>query len=233
MSKFEFLGDEPLYEIALSQMSRKKIIKAIAKLGGTAKFSEIANESGIRDNNLHHHLNVLVNYQIIRQIAGGPYSLKYLTPLGFLFTDQFQSKNRVVYFGLLGIKKNDGEVSEYKVAIDLLKREGIEIDLSFVLSSAQGAVSWSEDVLNVNWILLDNRYITDIDRIVQKIEPVLLDMIGNHIVIIDCTAFNKPATIAMYKLAQRYLIPLIYVDGSGYRLKWLISRNDLMKRFRI
>jgi DNA-binding transcriptional ArsR family regulator len=222
---------KPEYDRALEHTGRKKIVQAIAQVGGTARFSVISRMTGVADNVLMHHLNVLRQYGIVEQIVdGGPYSLRYKTPLCFIFGEKTPEK--VSYIGLLG-DKNEREEAETEVALRLLKKEGIEVNLAYVVTSSTAAKTWKDRELPVNWILVDGDALTDIDKIADKVEVVLTELVRNRLVIMDCTSFNKPATIALYELAQRYLIPLIYVYEPKRKLKWLISKEHLLKRFKI
>jgi hypothetical protein len=221
----------PQYDRALEQVSRVKIIRAIAKSGGVAKFSEISKMTGVKDNNLLHHLNVLIKYQVVEQVGHGPYALKYKTPLLFLFDDT-PSRKEAVYVGLLG-DKGTREEPETKVALGLLQKEGFDIILRYVVTSSNAAQSWKDMDLADSWIHCDGQAITDIDLIIKKVEPLLTDLIREHLVIMDCTSFNKPATIAFYELAQKYMVPLVYIYEPKRKLTWLISRKLLTDRFKI
>jgi hypothetical protein len=223
---------EPQYDRAVQQPSRSKVVKAIAEEGGAAKFSTISKKTGVRDNNLLHHLDVLIQYGIVEQIANGPYVLKYKTPLCFIFGDK-PVKENISYIGLLGERNERGE-PETSVALQLLRKQsGIDPGIAYVVTSTAAAESWKNIDLQVQWILCDGEAITHIDSIRKKVEVVLRDLIKEHLVIMDCTSFNKPATIAMYALAQTYLVPLIYVYEPIRKLKWLISKEDLIRRFKV
>ena len=222
----------PQYERALEQPNRSRIVKAIAREGGAAKFSTISNSTNIKDNVLLHHLNALMDYGIVEQIANGPYTLRYKTPLCFIFDERALEKEMCVYVGLLGDRKERDE-PETKIAFELLKKQGIEVNLAYVVTSSAAAQSWKNTQLPVQWILVDGEAIMDIDKIRKRIETILTDLIKEHMVIMDCTSFNKPATIALYQLAEAYLIPLIYIYEPRGKLKWLISKQSLSKRLGI
>ena len=223
---------QPQYDKALEQPNRRKIVQAIAQEGGTAKFSTISKRTSIKDNTLLHHLNALIEYGIIEQIANGPYTLRYKTPLGFILNEKAPEKERCVYFGLLGDRRERDE-PETKIALELLKKQGIEVNLAYAVTSSAAAQSWKNTQLPVQWILVDGEAIMDIDKIRKRIETILTDLIKEHMVIMDCTSFNKPATIALYQLAEAYLIPLIYIYEPRGKLKWLISKQSLSKRLGI
>jgi hypothetical protein len=223
---------EPNYEKAFEHDNRRKIIKAIAEAGGVAGFSKIMQTTGVKDNNLVFHLSFLIRYGIIEQIAEGPYALRYKTPLYFIFGKNQEKEEKISYsyIGLLGEREERTE-PETTVALKLLKKDGLEANLVYIVTSTAGANSWKENKLEAQWILCDGDAITDIDKIRRKVSLLVRDLIREHLVIMDCTSFNKPATIALYELAQKYLVPLIYVYEPKQRLKWLISKEQLVRRF--
>lgn len=230
---------EPKYDKAMQQPRKKAIIKAIAEEGGTARFSTIAKITGVRDNVLVHHLNGLRQLGIVESTVpadgGGPYTLIYKTPLCFIFNQQPKdSEQSIVYMGLLG-ERNGRKESETAVALQLLKKDiGIESASTCIITSVESAQQWSDiEESRDEWILLTNRQVSDIDSIKRKVESVLIRLIRQNMVIMDCTSLTKPATIAMYELAQKYLVPLIYVYEPQHKLKWLISRDTLLQKFKV
>lgn len=81
------------------------------------------------------------------------------------------------------------------------------------------------------WILCYEEEIIDIDVVKNKVTPQLENLLKNHIVIMDCTSATKPATIAYYELARIYCVPLVYVYEETEKLKWLISKETIKRRF--
>ena len=218
-------NSEPSYEKAFEHKNRRKIIKTIAEAGGAVGFSKIMQATGVKDKNPSHHLNVLIQYGIIEKyIAEGPYALRYKTPLYFIFGKN-PEREKISYIGLPGEREGRTE-PETTVALKLLKKSGLEASLVYIVTSTAGVNSWKDDKLEAQWILCDGDAITDIDKIRKKVGLITRELIKEHLVIMDCTSLNKPATIAFYQLAQKYLIPLIYVYEPQHRLKWLISRNS-------
>ncbi|MEM3694321.1 MAG: hypothetical protein QXI39_09920 [Candidatus Bathyarchaeia archaeon] len=71
----------------------------------------------------------------------------------------------------------------------------------------------------------------DIDAVKERVRPQLESLLRSHVVIMDCASLTKPATIAYYELAREYRVPLIYVYEDTKRLKWLISKEDLLRSF--
>jgi len=121
------------------------------------------------------------------------------------------------------------EDHEPKIAIELLKYEKITPNLSYVTTSPEALSDWKHVRLPYEWILCYEDEIVDIDAVRSKVQPQLEVLLRDYLVIMDCTSSTKPATIAFYQLAQMYLVPLVYVQETTRRLKWLISRNSIMR----
>jgi hypothetical protein len=80
----------------------------------------------------------LIKYGLIQQnVSGGPYSLTYKTPLCFIFGKRLE-KVTTAYVGLLG-ERNERMESETRVAINLLRKEGIDCSLICVVTSRNAA----------------------------------------------------------------------------------------------
>lgn len=218
----------PDYRKALAQRNRRKIVEAIAKMGGTANFSDIERSTGIKANVLVHNLNVLRKFGVVDNITKGTYRLRYKTPLCYIY--QQPRPQDLAYFGLLG-KKDDRKIPETEVARQLLAKEGFHPKLTYVLTSTEALEGWKSLKLQYQWIMCYENEISDIDAIKRKIEPQLESLLKDFLVILDCTSATKPATIAYYELAQKYLAPLIYVYEPVRKLKWLISKQSLRKIF--
>jgi len=111
--------------------------------------------------------------------------------------------------------------------------EGIQPQLTYVVTSPEALDEWKEMRLPYQWILCYEDEIIDIDSIRDKVRPQLEGLLKDYIVILDCTSATKPATIAYYELAQAYMTPLIYVYEDTKQLKWLLSRESIKKRLRL
>jgi DNA-binding transcriptional ArsR family regulator len=225
------VNEAPLYGEALKSEKRRRIVKALAELGGEASFSQIERASGVTGNTLVHNLNALqLKFRIIESPVKGTYRLRFKTPLGYIFAPQ--KAHPLVYLGLLG-RRDRRDVPETKVALDLLKNEGIIPQLIYVTTSVEALQEWKELELPYHWITAYESEIADIDAIKNKVRQQLKILIKDHVVILDCTSATKPATIAYYELANQYLTPLIYIYEPTGVLKWLISRQDLIRRLGI
>jgi len=224
------LWEMPNYQEAVSTTNGRKVLKALALHGGTATFSQLEKSSGVKGSVLTHHLNKLQKLKIVEKEVKGTYRLIYKTPLCFIYTPK--TRIPTAYFGLLG-RKNSREEPEPYVAIELLKKEKLNPSLIYVVTSPEALNEWKSLKLPYQWILCYEDEIVNIDAVKNKILPQLTSLLKEYIVIMDCTSATKPATIAYYELAQTYQIPLIYVYEETKELKWLISRETIMKKLNL
>jgi len=217
---------QSLYAEALRVENGRRIMASIAGLGGVAGFSDIEAASGVRGSTLVYHLNKMVAYGLLSNPVKGTYELTYKTPLCYIYGN---GKEKVAYLGLLG--RREGRASpEPEVASRLLLREGMTVDSMHVVTSPDALSDWSPHKLPYQWILCYEDEIIDIGMVVGKVEPVLRELLRERIVVMDCTSATKPASLAFYQLAERYLIPLVYVYEERGLLRWLISREELAGR---
>lgn len=214
----------PNYTLAFSVENSRKVIEALAKIGGIATFSEIQSTSGVKGSVLTHHLNRLQRLHVIEKEAKGTYRLTFKTPFCFIFPPK--TKIPIAYFGLLGRKESRRE-PEPQVAVKLLEKEKLKPELIYILTSPKALNDWKNLKLPYQWILCYEDEIINIDSIKRKILPQLTSFLRQYIMIMDCTSATKPATIAYYELAQTYYIPLIYIYEETKQLKWVISKNKI------
>jgi len=220
----------PDYPSALSVKNSRKVVEALAKLGGVASFSQIQASSNVKGSVLTHHLNRLQHFHVIEKETRGTYRLTYKTPLCFIYPPK--TRIPTAYFGLLG-RKNSRSKPEPQVAIEILEKEGLKIDLAYVATSPEALNDWKNLKLPYHWILCYEDEIINVDTVKQKVLPQLESLLRDHIVIMDCTSATKPATIAYYQLAQTYLTPLIYIYEETGELKWLISKKTIKTKLKI
>lgn len=218
------------YEEAFRVKRSLEVAVSLAELGGTASFAEIERLSGVEGNLLLHHLNKLQSLGVIDKEGRGTYRLRYKTPLCFI--PDKPRETSVIYFGLLG-RRGEWKQPETLTALELLRKNGVGPRLIYVVTSPEAMNEWKNLKLPFQWILCYEDEIVDIDAIREKVRPQMESLLKNHIVIMDCTSSTKPATIAYYQLAEEYMIPLIYVYEEKHQLRWLISREDIMKRLGI
>ncbi|MEM4310899.1 MAG: winged helix-turn-helix domain-containing protein [Nitrososphaerales archaeon] len=221
------LAKVPNYGVALKHLKRKKIVAELAKKGGVGKFSELERATGFKANVLVHHLNVLEKDGVIERVVEGTYRLTYKTPLCFIYQSK-EIRDKVAYIGLLG-RRDGKKAPEPQVAIELLEKEGYRPKLIYVTTSTDAFEEWEKLKLPYQWIICYENEIVDIDAIKRKVRPQLESLLTEYLVILDCTSATKPATIAYYELANQYLIPLIYIYEPIKSLKWLISKEALLR----
>lgn len=218
-------GPKPLYYEAFKSPKGRKVVQALAAAGGVSSFSEIEASSGVNGSTLVYHLNRLTAYRIVSSPSKGSYELAYRTPF-CLLEDKI---GEVSYFGLLGRRSGRGE-PEPEVARALLRSEGMKVDSMHVVTSPDALTEWSSEKLSYQWLLCYEDEIIDIEKVVEKVEGPLLELMRKGIVVLDCTSATKPASLAFYYLAQKYLVPLIYVYEERRELRWLQSRSDIAEQ---
>ena len=224
--KVQLIESAPDYAEAVKINNSRILIEALTGKDGIANFSTLENESGLRGGLLRYHLDRLMSLGIIDSEVKGTYRLRFKTPLCYVFG----AKNiKYAYIGLLGRKDSYSE-PEPKVALSLLSEQKIVPALVYVLTSPEGLADWKDSRLNCQWILCYGDEIIDIDAIQRKLTPQLTALLRDYSVIVDCTSSTKPATIAYYDLAQRLLIPCIYVSEEKKSIRWLISKENIRIR---
>lgn len=216
-----------------SPEKRRKILRALAEFGGRAKYSAIEEKSGVKSSFDHNLRDVLMHrYHVVEQpMKKGPYELKQKTPLCYIFDADVP----IAYIGLLGMKATRVE-SEPEVALELLKKEKLELQYVYVVSSNEALKEWQDEILSYGWVPVLCKEITKIDSVKNSVVerkggyPGLEELLKKNIVIMDCTSAVKPATLAFYEIAQQYYVPLIYVYEPSKELKWLISKRKLREK---
>lgn len=206
----------------LSRGNVVAILKKLALSDGEASFTELES-TGIPNSTLEYNLDMLVNKKIITRTKRGPIKLTYKTPLCYVF----DSPSAYAYLGLLG-ERNERDESETETAINLLKEERISFG-KIVVATTHGAVAEWENLthLNIEWRLLSDKQISRVSDVEEKVMSRLVELLKNYKVVMDCTSATKPATIAYYRLAAKFKVPLIYVYEKGKELVWIVSVEDL------
>jgi hypothetical protein len=222
------MQEPPMYEDAFKHQKGIEVTQTIAKLGGIAKFSDIESNCQVKGSTLIYHINRLIQSNVLKSLAKGTYGLRFKTPMSYLFgTD-----TPIAYVGLLG-RRNNRSIPVTDVAVKLLEIEKHPVQLKYVVSTPDALQEWSPLKPDCQWLLCYEDEIFDIDSIKNKVRPQLEALLKDNIVILDCTSATKPASIAFYELAQEYLIPLIYVYENNQSIKWLISKDSIIKKLRM
>ena len=188
-------------------------------------FSEIVKNTGIPKSSLDYNLAILAKKGIINR-EKGTIHLDYKTPLCFIFDSP---RIPYAYLGLLG-ERSERIESETETAIQLFKDLGVLFEKIVVATTHRAVAEWeSLTHLNVEWCLLSDEEISRVNTVEEKVLPRLVELMRNYRVVMDCTSATKPATIAYYRLATLFRVPLIYVYESRKELIWVISREDLKR----
>lgn len=210
------------------------ILRYIAEQGGRARFAEIyqhlSEKEKLSKSTLKTRLDALSNLGIITY-KGGVAELRNKTTLCFIVGCQ---KIPYYYMGLLGKRESPEAEPETETAIKLLKEEAIEFSKIYVATTPEALDSWKNFIDEDVWrrmelisVRIDE--MNDIERMMNRVEPRLLELIGESITILDCTSGTRPAGIAFHMLAEKYKLPLVYVYKDARKVYWLRSR-DTMRR---
>lgn len=179
---------------------------------------------------VYNNVSVLLKNNFIEKDKRGPIWLKYKTPLCWLANTPGVS---FAYLGLLG--KRQYEISETETAIKLLEMDpnvGETPKKIVVVTTPEVVGEWKDGIksnLKIDWRTFSEEELNDIDKIEEELKPIIDELMRNHILIMDLTSGPRPAGIAYYELASQLKIPLIYIYLPKKKLKWLISKEKLMR----
>lgn len=221
----------PDYVGALKHKKARKIIRFLAENGGSATYKEIEEATKFTSSVIRHHLDraELEFHVIQKRKRRSPYALAHRSPLCFLFSED----RKIAYFGLLGKGGTGIKDPETVTAKEILEqREGFNLEIVHVLTTSSGRQSWSQDQrlyeINPRWTICSDQEVTSVETIRKKMLKEVIEALRDHLVVMDCTSLNKPATIAYYKIASELMLPLIYVSEEKKSLSWIISKEDIM-----
>ena len=225
----------PDYVGALKHKKARKIIRFLAENGGSATYKEIEEATKLTSSVIRHHLNraELEFHLIQKRKSRSPYALTHRSPLCFLFSKE--RERRIAYFGLLGKRSNGIKDPETVTAKEILeRRQGFNFEIVHVLTTASGRQSWSQDQrlyeISPRWTICSDQEVTSVETIRKKMLKEVIETLRDHLVVMDCTSLNKPATIAYYKIASELMLPLVYVSEEKKSLTWIISSEDIMMK---
>ncbi|RLG07656.1 hypothetical protein DRO64_10780 [Candidatus Bathyarchaeota archaeon] len=222
-----------------------KILAHIVRKGGSMRYSEIRRELRMPDGTLNYNVNRLIAEGLLKKVGDtGLYRLPSQTPWLFFSENKERLKESLVYVGLLGKMRDEVEEPVYRTAISLLSREpdpsmhprtwglGVKPKYVYIVTSEEAKSSWTglRDV--DSWILLSEDDLWDIDRVEERLLKIIEPLMSNHAIILDSTGDGKPPALAFYEVANKKLIPLIYIHRTPNmrRLRWLISPDDILRR---
>ncbi len=215
-------------EVNYGLLRRRKVralMRALALSGGEASLSRLARETGIAKSTLEYNLRILERNGFITKTKG-MVRLVLKTPICYLF----DAPCSYAYMGLLGERTGRAE-AETETAIKLLREEGINPEKIVVATTYRAVTDWEGLIhLDVEWLLMTEEDITNVEKVEACIQPKLEELVKNYKVIADCTSATKPATIALYKQAEKHKTPLIYIYEKQRKLYWITSPNTLKQQ---
>jgi len=223
------------YKSALENENKRRALKELAHAGRLMGMRGLERRSKIPVSTLHTLLEDLWREGIITREYGVEIKgkiplygveLRYKSPLCHIFGSP---RTPYAYLGLLGERMGRSD-SETETALKLLKKEGFTFKRIRIVTTHKGAAEWEGVTLrNADWHLVKDNEIKIVETMKSVVEGILRDLLRKYILILDCTSLTKPATIAYYKLAIKYKIPLVYVYEDRKELTWIISKEDLQK----
>lgn len=207
----------------------KEILGLLLKHGRDFSFNELLKALGIppeRKSTLFNNLATLQKFNLITRVKRGPIGLKFKTPLCFLAGTPNVS---YAYLGLLGVRRGR-QVSETETALRALGGLGMKFERIVVVTTQEAVGDWSGAIspeLKIEWHTLSEGELNRVERVEERVEPKVVELMKGYVLIMDCTSGPRPAGIAFYRLAIKHKVPLIYVYEPQEELIWLQSREDL------
>ena len=213
-------GDNVNYVLPCRKFRSSNILRILKSLcSGPKRFSQLKRETQLNDALLLHYLRKLLRYGIITREAEKTYKLRFKVPICYLFLNF----HPCTYLGFLGLRQ-EREIPEPIIALNLLRRLRIIPTKNYIFTTSDALASWKGyELSDFSIKLLSKDDLLDIDAIEERVERVVIEEAKTNLLIMDCTSLTKTATIAMYNLARRYYIPLIYVYEETKELVWLID----------
>ncbi|MBS7618506.1 winged helix-turn-helix transcriptional regulator [Candidatus Bathyarchaeota archaeon] len=221
----------------------KPILGLLLRSGKAFSHSELVKILNIpqkRKSTLWYNLDVLEKLGFIARervetrekwVKRGPIKLKFKTPLCFIANTLGVP---YAYLGLLGLK-DKLEVSETETAVKILENIGLKFERIVVVTTQKAVGVWSNAIdprLKIEWHTLSEAEFNRIERVEERVRPIVVELMREYILIMDCTSGPRPAGIAYYRLASQFKVPLIYVYLPDKTLLWLISKEMLEKELK-
>ena len=198
-----------------------RLLKALARK--SLFFSDISRIARMDDSLTNYYLSRLLSLGIVEKTDLGTYALRIKVPFCYL-EDEI---SEYTYLGLLG-RRHYHEEPETKTATNILGGKGYNIVEIKVITTRSAVDNWSSEVIgDYDLVIVDEKDIVSISSMEDVITGILERLILRRPVIMDCTSLTKPATIAMYNVARRYLVPLIYVYEADRQIHWIITQREI------
>ena len=207
----------------------RKVVLALAGLGGEASFKQLKKKVGYPPSTLAYILQILKDKGFIKALSKGRYRLNYLTPL--IYIDKQFIKKKSAYLGLLGLKM-EREDPEYRVAISQLEKEGYGIARKVVVTTLKALQDWGEEIINdANFLLLKEEQLFDPKNTEKALKNKITELIKEYFLIVDITSGPRTAAIALFKISIKNYIPVIYIREDTGQLIWVSHPKELISYF--
>ncbi len=203
------------------------VLRILAEECGIVRFNDIRLLSGFDSSTVSHVLNSLVKIGLVKKLGKGNYEVRFRTPLCFIYSNKEALEFKLI--SLLGLKDNREE-PEPAVAKSLLEAQGYHIKEVIVITTEKAVNEWGGLLGDFSVKIIDSRDATDIKRVENFASKIVNNLLHEDVIILDLTSLTKPATIALYNLAVKNLIPLIYVYEQTKQLYWLQGKEQLKNR---
>jgi len=223
-----------LIRLGKLKKSHASVLFVIARRGGRARFSDILADLGgekrISKSTLSNRLNALAQMHVITY-GKGLAELTYKSTLCYIADANIP----YAYVGLLGMKNPNIETeSETETAVKLLEQEGINPEKICVATTPEALESWKDFMNEDTWrrielIQVKVTEMNNIEKMINRIKPKLHELMKNYITILDCTSGTRPAGIALYTLAEKYKLPLIYIYKDTKQIHWLKTKQTIKR----
>jgi len=223
---------------------RSLIVKAICSKQGIAKFSDINSflKTHYSDYNpastpqqITYYLRCLAEEGVIYKETRGVYRLRtfrYCIP----FWDVCPKFSLLTALG----RRDSRDIPEPLVALNLLKesferklrgQEEIVISPIKIITTATALGEWKDRTEDLSRIgefkVVPEEYLISLEKIFQLLVKIVDELEKETIPILDCTPLTKIYTIAIFNIAIRRGLPVIYIYEAKKKLIFIQSLEQL------
>ena len=186
-------------------------------------FSELKKLLDIPDASLYHFLKRLDEHKLVLKTEWGVYRSTFKIPFYYIL----KGLKSLTYIGLLGYR-DSREEPEPITAKKILEKNNVTIERGYIITTKEAEQDWADkDLDGYTVVYVTKEELLCIPKIENKICRIVEEEEKESPMILDCTSLTKTATIAMYNVAKKYLLPLIYVYEHTKELYWVISTEDI------
>ncbi|MFX1284739.1 MAG: hypothetical protein ACFFB5_13855 [Promethearchaeota archaeon] len=212
--------DDPPYTIfveSLKEATRKKFVETLLNQGLTDFKSLYIDYLKISETNARHHLNILLESNIVvKEKQPGTKAIYLRISPRFIERARryFENTQKYAYLGMVG-KKNSG--LQLNQSIERLKSHGWAFKALFIFTTTEIIEILENDD---NWLNLQRIHseaqlievpLLEFEPTYQTMKQVIDDIILNYSIITDITGLTKIHTLSLYILAKEYGLRRFYL----------------------